>query len=87
MAEAGPVEYSKHPASARALIKVACIYLRSACWETFLLKIKEHLNLEHTIVLKQSICMLLIAKRPIFQSEKFINFLYLWKKPIYHARK
>ena len=38
------------------------------------MEIKEHVDLEHTIVLKQSMCML-IAKRPTSLSEKFINFL------------
>ena len=43
------------------------------------IEIKEHLNLEHTIVLKQSMCML-IAKRPTSLSEKFINFFAIMKK-------
>ena len=44
-----------------------------ACWDSPPIEIKKHLNLEHTIVLKQSMCML-IAERPTSLSEKFINF-------------
>ena len=55
------------------------VFIWGAHVETFHMETKEHLNLEHTLVLKQSICML-IAKRPISLSKTFIKILYLWKK-------